>query len=271
MSLFDEDLAQGGLLQKVVKIVNVTYPNGDSIWQPTTAKESGTTHWEHCPQSERFMFGTQVVPDFPEIDRLSEWPMYDVGFVCNQGEIQYFTLFKEGLLQKTEYRDIRLLVAAGLQGHMDNIFIPLQDRNAPWMYVDGKYPMKYYQYQTDERHVSERKWWNMVMTSLGEGVENWLDPDLDARVFVRNLESFTYSGTNDIFNSYIITIKINGHKKLGDIFWPYSDFEENRLGRLYGDQHLAQCVWTKVGCPVSISLRVELEYIGDTKEKEQFC
>ncbi len=246
MSLFSQDLDKGGVLRDVVSIRNISYPSGKSL-DTSIISARDTTR-------------TQTFVDFPEFDTQSEWTLFPHGFNCNRGFIEYAHLFtKEVLNDMKEVNsdlDLRsLLTNSILRGTIETLFIPCPSSN---IYT--------FQKPKDERYIYDYQWWRLVETSINDGLNKCIDPLWNYHIFVSSL-GCTHS-SHTFRCSFYVTIKLFGHRLCGDIFWPIGD--DDRPGQLFRtiDPRYPSIIKQEVGSPVSISTRVDMEYIGVLDPKE---
>jgi len=258
MSIFSQDLDKGGTLREVVDVLRFCYPNGKSLFNKSGYYANETI--ESNPYFQGVYEGNDYVPLLDYADRISHWPIFPDGFLCNRGKISYEMIFNQSI--RESFCDgvwIDGLSLAALKGHIETLFIPLSAaRNMDK--VDSSRVIKNYE------------WWGMVKSAIKEGIESSLDPKVNAKVCVETDDR----GHSDEDNRHIfyITLKIYGHEDVGDIFWPYDNSECDRPGQLFGiddggwfdDKWRGYCYRPKVGTPVSITTRLDLRYKGYSGE-----
>lgn len=262
MSLFDQDLDKGGALKSVVKVTRFTYANGKHVNYTKPYYSRDTI--DGNPVYQGVYEGNDFVPSLPEIDRLSNWPIMPDGFLCNCGKIKYSQIFGKNLC----YLDS--LPGIALNGHIETLLVP-------FFTGPGKYGYNRVVFDSEEEYVDVTRlikhtdWWNMVGVGIKEGIENAIDPKVQAQVVVTSYQPWMDETDNSLHGIFYITFKIYGHKDIGDIFWPYNDYDEyNRPGQLFGidqgtwncDSWRGYCYNPIVGAPVSITTRLELQNIG---------
>jgi len=244
MSLFSQDLDKGGVLGDVVGINDIRYPSGKSLDTPIISVRDTT----------------QTSVKFPEFDTQSEWTLSPHGFNCNRGFIEYKHLFVKEIIDCLE--DINsdlnlqsLLTNSILRGNMETLFIPFKSSN---IYTVQK--------PKDERCIYDYKWWKLVETSIYDGLSKCIDPLWKHHIFVGMLGYHNLPW--NLMCSFYVTIKLFGHRIYGDIFWPTR--EDNLQGQLFEtiDPKWPSMIKQEVGSPISISTRVDMEYIGGVDSKE---
>jgi hypothetical protein len=263
MSIFSQDLKKGGCLHEVVDLLKFCYANGKNVFYNRGYYADETIESEYsCYQG--IYEGYDYVPlEISQVDRFSHWPIFPDGFLCNCGKIPYEMIFNKSFQESLnrsisgESTCIDCLAAAALNGHIETMFIPLSAACD----IEGV---------DSSRVIKNADWWNMVKNAIKEGVENSIDPKVNAKVCVE-----TGNGGNGILENgrckhiFYITLKIYGHEDVGDIFWPYRDCNDtDRQGQLFGvdegswydGRWRGYCYRPQVGAPVSITTRLELKY-----------
>ena len=266
MSLFDQNLDKGGNLKDVVKVVGFTYANGLHIChQGYYADETiKFDPWRSDRISEEKYNENNIICSSPEIDRFSHWPIMHDGFLCNCGKIEYSQIFGENLHYLDSLPDV------ALNGHIETLFVPF--------FVDSSRDFGCVVFGSDEEYVDTPRlikhtdWWKLVESGLKEGIENVIDPKVNASVFVSGGDPWVDPGAQRVFRDvFYITIKIYSHEDIGDIFWPYNDYEDyDRPGQLFGIEqgYWDNNIWRgysyrpQIGSPVSITTRLELRRIN---------
>ena len=261
MSLFSQDLDKGGVLRDVVSIYDICYPSGKpldtSIISARDTTQLSYDDYNGCPSDLFF-------PNYQEFDNKNDGILTPQGFYCNQGFIEYKHLFTEEVLNdlmlvNSDLNLRSLLTNSILRGNIETLFIPFA---ASRIYTSQK--------PKDNRYIYDYQWWNLVETSIYDGLSKYIDPSWRYHIFVRKC------GYNSSYLhlacSFYITIKLFGHHTYGDIFWPVE--EDDQFGQLFRtmDPNWPSKIKQEVGSPISISTRVDMEYIGelDPKEQEEF-
>jgi len=111
------------------------------------------------------------------------------------------------------------------------------------------------------------------MSAIYEGIQNALDPKLNAKVSIKSIKPVSCSGWSNnisLFNSFFITLEIYGHKDFGDIYWslepepgPHRPFE-SKIEIYHAMRNM----------PVKITTRLDLQYNGYRKmikDWGEFC
>lgn len=239
MSIFDKDLAMGGTLRNVVERGMFTYLNGQSVYTKTVAA------CESVQVSDEQWNGIVAV-NYPEFDKESAWPLLPDGFLCNMGKIEYGMIFKDTVFELAQLPEVVL------DGHIEILFKPYR---LDWMGGDRQAPK-------GEGWIRDYEWWKLVKSSIQEGIENAINPKVHAQVIVRTAgDGYKSRIDGSLRNVFYITLKIYHHDDIGDIFWPYEEYERDRLGMLFNDNraYISE-VRRDVGTPVSITTRLELRY-----------
>lgn len=265
MSIFSQDLDKGGVLRDVAIIKSFSYANGLSI-NTSRGVAARDTVEIHDITDDNYIF-----VDPPEFDLDSDWPLLMDGFLCNKGEIKYSQIFSEEYQKSVNpYYDITgsglclsAVSGAALNGCIETLFVPYSD-DLYWSMRSGDPRSRYPEFK--DRWIKASDWWKLVESAIKEGFKNAIDPKVNAEVFVTPIGSGWVSTVYESLNNrFFVTIKIYGHKDLGDIFWPYKD--DRRDERLFKinpnfDEFRGYCYRPEVGRPVSISTRLDIEYKG---------
>lgn len=264
MSIFSQDLDKGGILRDVAIIKSFSYANGLSVNTSRGIAACDTVEQRDITE-DNYIF---VNP--PEFDHDSNWPLLINGFLCNKGEIKYSQIFSEEYQKSINpHHEITRGLCLGdisdaaLDGHIETLFVPYSD-DLYWSMRNGDPRSRYPEFK--DRWIRSRDWWKLVESAIREGFENAIDPKVNAKVFITPIGSGWTSTVNESLNNrFFITIKIYGHKDIGDIFWPCED--DRQFGQLFGinpnfDAFRGYCYRPEVGRPVSISTRLDIEYKG---------
>ena len=258
MSLFSQDLDKGGVLRDVVSILDIYYPSGKSLTTPHICARDAT-------QSPADVFNGGCSPDlffpnFREFDNESDWILTPQGFNCNRGFIEYKQLFTKETLNdlmeaKSDLNLRTLLTNSILKGNIETLFIPFASSS---IYT--------FQKPRDDRYIYDYQWWKLVQNSIYDGLSKCIDP-LWRHYIILRISGY-HNSPHNLTCSFYITIKLFGHRTYGDTFWPTRD--EDQFGQLFRtiDSKYPSIIKEEVGYPVSISVRVDMEYIGVLDSKE---
>ena len=252
MSIFSQDLDKGGTLRDVINYKGFAYANGLSIYHDIFACEAVNP----IDMEDNFVF-----VNIPEFDRDSYWPLYPDGFVCNRGKMEYSQIFSQEFQSRHYIKaspNLDAIARAAMEGHIETLFIPYAPSWSWTLEKSRKLLTDHPEFKN--RLIQEGEWWKLVKSAIQDGVQNALDPKLNAKVFVTRFDR-GWSDSDWSRSSFFITLKIYGHEDLGDIYWPL-DNDADLSGQVFGLERGVSTVRSKCGRPISISIRIDLQYKG---------
>ena len=252
MSIFSQDLDKGGTLRDVINYKGFSYANGTSIHFDISACETVNP----IDMRDDFIFA-----NFPEFDRDSYWPLYPDGFMCNRGKMEYSQIFSREFQDRHYIMAVPYLDAvarAAMEGHIETLFVPYAP-SWSWEFERSRRLLTDHP-EFENRLIRDTEWWKLVGEAIKEGVQNALDPKLNAKVFVTRFDR-GWSDSDWSRTSFFITLKIYGHEDLGGIYWPLDD-DIDLPGQLFELENGIPTVHSKCGRPISISTRIDLQYKG---------
>ena len=239
MSIFDKDLVCGKV-GDVIRMRNMTYASGRSIYSPITAHEAADLDDEYGDYfRRRFTF------EFPELNTESEWPLFYDGFNCNIGEMFYENMFKQDFVKHVENPTpgVQLITEAALQGKLDSIFTPIHENWISRSNFDAEY---------NNTHIEYSAYWEMVRNSMIAGIKESLDDNITADVYIRKMATSVYR-----CNFFITLIPVS-HKEKGSMYWPKpGSYMEHSIT---GQSSTYIMIPPVVADPIVIPLLVEFEF-----------
>lgn len=249
MSIFSQDLDKGGTLRDVIQYCAITYPNGKSIYSsPIPFKETVSFEDEagvgHCINCD---------PSNPYFDTESEYVLFEDGFFCNLGKINYEMIFNKGIPH------INYLPEAILSGHIETLYVPYQPS---WGWEFGGMDRFLKEHPgCESRLIRFEDWWDLVESSIKEGIENSINKEFDVNVSVTRAPNPISIAIDYSRRSFYVTLHVRSHNTYGNIFWP--EDREDKLCGLYEIKDTAAIyapVCIRTGRPINISVKIELKY-----------
>lgn len=250
MSIFNKDLICGEL-GDVIRIYNIMYPSGSSIYSTQKVCEAMDMDKLYLRSVN---YDSPFHVDYPELDHESEWLLFYDGFNCNIGDIWYEHIFKQFFVEDIRHEYIKnpgihLITEAALKGKFETMWKPW---DSSWNKIVE---------DVDPNRIEYHNYWERVGDTMISGIKEYLSDNIRAFVTSRIVKC-------DLSRcSYLVNITFIS-KDDQHLNWPTSNcsYMMHRLpvDDIFNSHFVINPDYDSN--PVKISLLVESEYFTPNKK-----